>query len=38
MARMPNRRVRDAVANSPFKEPARRERYGAHLLAAGFAP
>lgn len=38
MREMPNRRVRDVVQHHPFREPARREAYGAHLLAAGFPP
>ena len=38
MEQMPNRRIRDAVANSPFKDEDRRSRYGQHLLAAGFHP
>jgi DNA-binding SARP family transcriptional activator/TolB-like protein/Tfp pilus assembly protein PilF len=32
---IPNRTVRDAVANCPYEEPYRRAAYGQHLLAAG---
>lgn len=35
MARLPDRRVRDVVAQHPYQDPGRRQRYGQHLLAAG---
>ena len=38
MQKLPGRNVRGAVENSPFRERAHRERYGEHLVAAGFPP
>lgn len=35
MREMPDQRVRDVVRNSPYREAARREAYGMHLLLAG---
>ena len=35
LAQWPGRRVQEAVASSPYEDPARRASYGSHLLAAG---
>ena len=35
LEKWPGRKVRDAVASSPYEDPARRAAYGTHLLAAG---
>ena len=35
MREIPDQRVRDVVRNSPYRDAARREAYGRHLLLAG---
>ena len=34
----PHQHVRDAVTRHPYQNPTWRQRYGEHLVAAGFPP
>jgi hypothetical protein len=36
MEKMPNHRVTEIIRLSPYRDHDRRQKYGEHLLAAGF--
>jgi hypothetical protein len=36
MSQSPGRSIRAVVSNHPYRDPARRQLYGEHLIAAGF--